>query len=140
MDLLETIRRGYHALGLGADEYVRAMLDQRGSDPACWEVRSFELWHSPQPAGEIAALALFEPLPPQYELTQVRVRSWTPNPPRGRLVVDGSCRVRVRGTWEAMDLPSSHVWSFTSGRVRSVRNALEGFELRRVPAGKARPV
>jgi hypothetical protein len=42
--------------------------------------------------------------------------------------------VRVRGTWEAVELPFSHVWSFAGGRVQSVHNVLEGFELRRLPA------
>jgi hypothetical protein len=35
MDPFEPIRRGYHALGLGADADVRAMLDQSGPEPAC---------------------------------------------------------------------------------------------------------
>jgi hypothetical protein len=137
MDLFEPIRRGYHALGLGADEDVRSMLDQSGPDPARWEVHPFGLWQRSRPTGEVAALALFGPLPAQYELMGVRVSSWTPYLRRGRLVVGGSFRVRVRGSWEAVELPFTHVWSFAGGRVHSVYNVLEGFELRRVPAAQS---
>ena len=134
MDLFEPIRRGYHALGLGADEDVRAMLDQSGPEPACWEVHGFSLRHRSRPAGEVAALALFGRLPPQFELVRVQVTTWLPDVRHARLVVGGHFRVRLRGTWEALELPFSHVWSFASGRVQSMHNVLEGFELRRLPA------
>ena len=135
MDLFEPIRRGYRALGLGADEDVRAMFDQSGPEPACWEVHRFTLRHRSRPAGEVAALALFGRLPPQFELVRVQVRSWSPSERHARLVVGGSYRVRVRGTWEALELPFSHVWSFAGDHVQSVTNVLEGLELRRLPAG-----
>ena len=134
MDVFEPIRRGYHALGLGADEDVRAMLDQSGSEPARWEVHSLDLRVRSRPAGEVAALDLFGRLPAQYELVSVQVRSWSPNERRARLVVGGRYRVRVRGTSEAFDLPFSHVWSFANGRVKDVHSVTEGFELRRLPA------
>ncbi len=134
MDLLEPIRRGYHALGFGADEDVRAMLDQSGPEPACWEVHRFSLRRRSRPAGEVAALALFGGLPPQFELVRVLVTTWLPDARHGRLVVGGHYRLRVRGTWEAVELPFSHVWSFAGERVQSVTNVLEGFELRRLPA------
>jgi hypothetical protein len=134
MDLLEPIRRGYHALGLGADEDVRAMLDQSGPEPACWEVHRFSLRRRSRPAGEVAALALFGGLPPQFELVRVQVTTWLPDARRARLVVGGHFRLRVRGTWESVELPFSHVWSFAGDRVQSVTNVLEGFELRRLPA------
>ena len=134
MDLFEPIRRGYRALGLGADEDVRAMLEQSGPEPACWEVHVFGFRRRSRPAGEVAALALFGRLPSQFELVRVRVTSWSPDERHARLVVGGQFRVRVRGTWEAFELPFGHVWSFAGGRVQSVYNVLEGFELRRLPA------
>ena len=136
MDAFEPIRRGYHALGFGADADVLGMLDQGGSEPACWEVHSLDARRvRSRPAGEVAALDLFGRLPAQFELANVQVRSWSPNERRARLVVGGSYRVRVRGTQEAYDLPFSHVWSFANGRVKDVLNLTEGFELRRLPAG-----
>jgi ketosteroid isomerase-like protein len=138
MDFLEPIRRGYVAIGLGADEDVRAMLDQSGAEPASWEVRRFSLRRRSRPAGEVAALALFGNVPPQFELVRVRVTTWLPDERGARLVVGGHFRVRVRGTWETVELPFSHVWSFADGRVQSVHNVLEGFELRRLPAALSR--
>ncbi len=134
MDIFEPIRRGYHALGFGADADVLAMLDQSGPEPACWEVHSLDARMRSRPAGEVAALELFGRLPAQYELVRVQVRSWSTNERHARLVVGGSYRVRVRGTSEAFDLPFSHVWSFANGRVKDVRSLTEGFELRRRPA------
>lgn len=135
MDIFEPIRRGYHALGLGADADVLAMLDQDGPEPACWEIHSLDARRvRSRPAGEVAALALFGGLPAQFELVGVQVRSWTANERHARLAVGGSYRVRVRGTAETFDLAFSHVWSFANGRPKEVRNLTEGFELRRLPA------
>ena len=137
--ILERIRRGYHALGLGADADVLAMLDQAGPEPACWEIHSLDIRRvRSRPAGEVAALDLFGALPPQYELVGARVRSWTPNERRARLVVAGSFRVRLRDTTETFELPFSHVWSFANGRVKDVLNVGEGFELRRLRASAGR--
>jgi len=132
MDIFEPIRRGYHAIGFGADADVLAMFDQDGPDPACWEVRGLDVRVRSRPAGEVAALALFGRLPEQYELVGAQVRSWAPNERRARLAVGGRYRVRLRGTSEAFDLPFSHVWSFVNGRVKEVRSLTEGFELRRL--------
>ena len=137
-DIFEPVRRGYSALGLGADSDVLAMLDQGGPEPACWEIRSLDVRRvRSRPAGEIAALALFGGLPSQFELASVQVRTWSPNVRHARLVVGGTYRVRIRGTAETLDLPFSHVWSFANDRVQDVRNLAEGFELRRLPAGAA---
>ncbi len=133
MDIFEPIRRGYHALGFGADADVLDMLDQSGPLPACWEIHSLDARMRSRPAGEVAALDLFGDLPAQYELVNVEVRTWKPNERRARLVVGGRYRVRVRGTTEAFDLPFGHVWSFVNGRVKDVRSLTEGFELRRLP-------
>jgi len=134
-DIFEPVRRGYSALGLGADSDVLAMLDQGGPEPACWEIRSLDFRRvRSRPAGEVAALALFGGLPSQFELAGVQVRTWSPNVRHARLVVGGSYRVRIRGTAETLDLPFSHVWSFANDRVNDVRNLAEGFELRRLPA------
>ena len=72
--------------------------------------------------------------PAQFELVQVRVTSWEPDARHSRLAVGGHFRLRVRGTWEAVELPFGHVWSFADGRVASVHNVLDSFELRRLLA------
>jgi hypothetical protein len=131
MDVLELIRRGYRALGLGAADDVLAMFDQLGGDPERWVVRDFGMFGGEQPAEEVAALSLFGGLPPHFELAGVTVRSWSLNRRQTRLMVSGHYRVRVRGTWEGMELPFSHVWSLIDGRVTSVLNVLDGVELRR---------
>jgi ketosteroid isomerase-like protein len=132
MDDLEPIRRGYHALGLGADRDVLAMLDQDGPGPACWEIHRFGLWGRRRPAGEVAALALFGPTPPGYELAGVQIATWDPDDRTGRLVVDGRFRLRRHGSWDSIELPFSHVWSFKDGRVDSVFNVIQTFEVRRL--------
>ena len=134
MDIFEPIRRGYHALGFGADVDVLDMLDQSGPEPACWEVHRLGFLGHSRPAGEVAAQDLFGRLPEQYELVRVQVTSWSPNERRQSLVVGGRYRVRIRGTWEAFELPFTHIWSFANGRVKDVLNLTEGFELRRLPA------
>ena len=138
MDVFEPVRRGYHALGFGADVDVLGMLDQNGPEPACWEVHSLDVRRvRSRPAGAVAALNLFAGFPAQFELVGAHVRTWSPNVRHASLVVAGSYRVRIRGTVETLDLPFSHVWSFANGRVKDVRNLAEGFELRRLPAGAA---
>ena len=137
MDIFEPIRRGYHAIGFGADADVLAMLEQDGPEPVCWEVHALDMRVRSRPAGEVAALALFGRLPEQYELVGVQVRSWRPNERHARLAVGGRYRVRLRGTHEAFDLPFSHIWSFVNGRVKDVRSLTEGFELRRLPAAES---
>jgi hypothetical protein len=134
MDIFEPIRRGYHAMGFGADADVLGMLDQSGPEPVCWEIHSLDARVRSRPAGEVAALDLFGRFPAQYELVRVQVRSWSPSERHARLAVGGVYRLRLRGTAEAFDLPFSHVWSFVDGRVKEVRSLTEGFELRRLPA------
>ena len=131
MDVLELIRRGYRALGLGAADDVLAMFDQLRGEPESWVVRDFGMFGGEEPADEVAAFSLFGGLPPHFELAGVTVRGWSFNRRHDRLMVSGRYRVRVRGTWEGMDLPFSHVWSFADGRVTSVLNVLDGVELRR---------
>jgi ketosteroid isomerase-like protein len=135
MDIFERVRRGYRALGFGADADVLAMLDQDGPEPACWEIHSLDVRRvRSRPAREVAALDLFGGFPAQYELIGVQVRSWAPNERRQRLGVVGTYRLRLRGTAETLDIPFSHFWSFNDGRVKEVRNLTEGYELRRRPA------
>jgi hypothetical protein len=131
MDVLELIRRGYHALGLGADDDVLAMFDQLGLEPAQWIVRDVGMFGASRPAGEVVALDLFAGLPPHFELVGVKLQGWNPNRRQTRLSVSGRFRVRVRGTWEGMDLPFMHVWSFVNGRVDNVFSVLDGVELKR---------
>jgi len=132
MEVFELIRRGYRALGLGAAADVLAMFDQLGGDPEAWVVRDLSAFGGEHPAGEVAALSLFGGLPSHFELAGVTLRGWALNRRGTRLMVSGHYRVRVRGTWEGMELPFSHVWSFVDGRVTSVLNVLDGVELRRV--------
>jgi ketosteroid isomerase-like protein len=131
MDVLEVIRRGYRALGLGAADDVLAMFDQLGGEPESWVVRDLGMFGGEKPADEVAAFSLFGGLPSHFELAGVTVRGWSTNRRQTRLMVSGHYRVRVRGTWEGMELPFSHVWSFVDGRVTSVLNVLDGVELRR---------
>ncbi len=115
MDIFEPIRRGYRALGFGADADVLAMLDQDGPEPACWEIRSLDIRRArSRPAGEVAALDLFGPLPAQFELVGARVRSWSQNERRARLAVTGSYRVRCARPWRPSSCPSA-----TCGRSRT---------------------
>ena len=132
--MYEPIRRGYHAFGLGADEDVRGMLDQDGPEPARWEIHRFGLWDHHRPAPEVAALAIFGPLPPGFEVAGVRIETWDPDERTQRLVVDGMTRVRKQGGWDTFELPFSHVWSFADGRVDNVYNVLQSFEVRRLPS------
>jgi hypothetical protein len=133
VDVYEPIRRGYHALGLGADADVRAMFEQDEPEPACWELHRWGLWGRHQLAPEVAALAIFGPIPPGYEIAGARIDTWDPDERTGRLVVDGIVRIRPNGSWDAAELPFSHVWSFKAGHVDSVLNVLDGFEVRRLP-------
>jgi ketosteroid isomerase-like protein len=138
MDLFEPIRRGYHAIGLGADADVLGMLDQDGPDPARWEIHVLDVRRGrSRPAGAVAVLDLFGDLPEQFELVGAQVRSWAPNERHARLVVGGVYRLRLRGTQEAFDLPFTHVWSFAEGRVKDVLSLTEGLELRRLLAAGA---
>ena len=131
MDVLELIRRGYRALGLGAAEDVLAMFDQLGGEPESWVVHDFGMFGGEAPADDVAAFSLFGGFPPHFGLAGVTVRGWSLDRRHDRLMVSGHYRVRVRGTWEGMELPFSHVWSFADGRVTSVVNVLDGVELRR---------
>ena len=76
MDVLELIRRGYRALGLGADEAVLAMFDQLGRRPACWVVRDFIDSGRDYPSREVVALDLFGGIPPHFEVIGVEPRTW----------------------------------------------------------------
>ena len=52
MDVQELIKRGYRALGLGADDDVLAMFDQLGGEPAHWAVYAAGAFGRRHPAGE----------------------------------------------------------------------------------------
>jgi len=131
MEVFEFIRRGYRALGLGASDEVLAMFDQVGDRPARWVIRDLNVFGGDHPADDVAAFSLFGGLPPHFELVGVNLSGWRQNRRLTRLVVSGRFRVRVRGTWEGMDLPFTHVWSFKDGCVTTVYSVLDGTELRR---------
>lgn len=133
MDVLELIKRGYAALGLGVDRDVLAMFDQLDGEPARWTVRRLD-GPFERPSREVAALELFPGLPPQYEIIAVEAENWKLDRRHEVLTVSGHYRTRPRGTWDVFSLPFVHVWSIGGGRVQRVLNALDGVELRRRPA------
>jgi hypothetical protein len=137
MDAQELIKRGYRALGLGADDDVLAMFDQLGDEPVDWVVYELTGLGRPHPAGDVVALELFGGLPPQFELIGVEPRTWAGNRRQTMLTVTGHFRVRLRGTWEVMALPFTHIWKLANGRVDAVVSLLDGVELRRRAPARA---
>lgn len=134
MDTLELIKRGYRALGLGADRDVLAMFDQLGRRPARWVVHDMRLFGRDYPARDVVALDLFGGMPAQYEVVGVEPRTWQLNRRETRLTVSGRFRVRLRGSWEVLVLPFAHVWYLAGGHVDRVVSLLDGVELRRLAA------
>ena len=137
MDAQELIQRGYRALGLGADDDVLAMFDQRGGEPALWVVYELGAFGRRHPAGDIVAMELFGGLPSHFEVIGVEPRTWTVNRRQTRLTVTGHFRVRPRGSWEVLVLPFTHIWAFPGGRVDKVVSLLDGVELRRLEPARA---
>ena len=137
MDVQELIRRGYRGLGLGADDDVLAMFDQRGGEHAEWVVYQLSAFGRHRPAGEVVALDLFAGVPSHFDVIGVEPRTWAFNRRRTRLTVTGHFRVRPRGTWEVMVLPFTHIWEFAGGRIDSVVSLLDGVELRRLAPARA---
>ena len=76
MDAEEVIKRGYRALGLGADDDVLAMFDQRGGEPALWMVYDLGVFGGRRPAGDVVAMELFAGLPSHFEVIGVEPRAW----------------------------------------------------------------
>ena len=134
MDTLELIKRGYRALGLGADRDVLAMFDQVGRQPARWVVHDMHLFGRDHPARDVVALDLFGGMPAQFEVVGVEPRTWQLNRRETRLTVSGRFRVRLRGSWEVLVLPFAHVWYLGGGHVDRVVSLLDGVELRRLAA------
>ena len=132
MDVIELIRRGYHAFGPGAPSDVLAMFDQNGREPSQWVVRDIIDSGKDYPTREVVALDLFGGIPPHYEVLSVEPEQWRVNSDRTRLVVTGHFRTRPRGTWDVFVLPFAHVWWIGGGRVEKVLSFLDGVELRRV--------
>ena len=56
---------------------------------------------------------------------------------RTRLTVIGRSRVRVRGSWEALALPLTHIWRIPGGRVEKVVSLRDGVEPRRLAPAPA---
>jgi hypothetical protein len=137
MDAEERIRRGYHALGLGADDDVLAMFDQLGGEPASWVVYQLSAFGRRYPRGGVVAMELFSDLPSHFELTGVQPLTWSMNRRRTRLTVSGRYRARIVGTWEVLALPFTHIWHLSSGQVDRVVSVLDGVELRRLAPAKA---
>ena len=138
MDAEELIKRGYRALGLGADDDVLAMFDQPGGEHSDWMVYEMGGFGRRHPASDVVAMELFAGLPSHYELIGVQPRTWTVDRRHSRLTVSGHFRVRPRGSWEVVVLPFSHIWNFAGGRVDKVASLLDGIEIRRLaPASVA---
>ena len=132
MDVQELIKRGYRALGLGADGDVLAMFDQLGGEPAAWTLCELSAFGRRRPASDVAALDLFGGLPSHFDVIGADPKAWSMNRRQTKLTVTGHFRVRPRGTWEVMVLPFTHIWSIADGRVDSVVSLLDGVELRRL--------
>ena len=62
----ELIKRRYRVLGLGADDDVLAMFDQRGGEPADWVVYELGAFDRRHPASDIVAMELFGDLPSHF--------------------------------------------------------------------------
>jgi hypothetical protein len=63
VDAHELMKRGYRALGLGANDDVLAMFDQRGGEPADWAVYELGACGRRHPASGVVAMELFGGLP-----------------------------------------------------------------------------
>ena len=137
MDVQELIKRGYRALGLGADDDVLALFDQLGGEPALWEVYELGAFGRRHPAGDVVAMELFGGLPSHFEVIGVDPRTWSMNRRSTRLTVTGRYRVRPRGSWEVLALPFTHIWHFTGGRVKKVLSLLDGVEIQRLAPARA---
>ena len=137
MDVQELIKRGYRALGLGADDDVLALFDQLGGEPADWAVYDMGAFGRSRPAGDVVAMELFGGLPSHFEVIGVELRTWSMNRRRTKLTVIGRYRARVRGTWEVLALPFTHIWHIPSGRVEKVVSVLDAVEIRRLAPGRA---
>jgi hypothetical protein len=149
-DTLERIRRGYHALGLGAHRDVVAMfegeaLDREGGEWVVIDLVDGHRYASREPV----AMDLFGGLPPHWQLVGVDVEHWRRGPWRRfsgfgpavegveSLVVSGHYRARPRSTdwrWDVERVPFIHVWRLVGARVTSVSNYLDAIEVRRLPA------
>jgi ketosteroid isomerase-like protein len=137
MDVQELIKRGYRALGLGADDDVLALFDQLGGEPADWAVYEMGAFGRSRPAGDVVAMELFGGLPSHFEVIGVELRTWSMNRRRTTVTVIGRYRARVRGTWEVLALPFTHIWHIPNGRVDKVVSLLDGVEIRRLAPARA---
>ncbi|HEY5386692.1 MAG TPA: hypothetical protein VIL79_02205 [Thermoleophilia bacterium] len=137
MDVEELIKRGYRALGLGADDDVLAMFDQLDGECAEWAVYELSAFGRHHPAGDIVAMELFGGLPAHFEVVGVEPTTWTANRRQTKVAVSGRFRVRPRGSWEVMALPFTHIWDIAHGRIDSVVSLLDGVELRRLSTARA---
>jgi hypothetical protein len=131
MDVLERIRRGYHAVGPGSPRAMLAMFHQEEAGAPQWVVydvgdtgRVFE-------SRDVVALDLFGGLPAHWELTGVDLRIWDFHERRSRLVVGGRFHSRPRGTWERIPIPFLHIWTVSGDQVLSVFDYFAGIEVRR---------
>jgi hypothetical protein len=136
MEAVELLKRGYRALGLGADRDVLAMFGQgrEGPEPR-WVVVDLTGAGRPWPSRRIVAHDLFGGLPPQWELVGVDVDRWLVK--AERVVVSGHYRARpaaARQRWEVVRVPFAHIWTLSGGRAERVVSYLDGVELRRSPA------
>jgi hypothetical protein len=130
MDVLERIKRGYRAIGPGAPRDLLAMFHQEQRDPPRWVIDESGHLHATR---DVVAMDLFAGgMPEQWEVVGVELRVWDFHQQRGRLVVGGRFRARLRGTWEVMPLPFIHVWSFADDQVKTVFDYFAGVEVRRL--------
>ncbi len=136
-DLVESVRRLYHTVGLGACRDVLAVFGQEspGSD-AGWVVRDLIDSGQVHPARDVVALDLFGGVPPHFEVIGVEPEDWRQDGSGRVLVVTGHFRTRPRGGWDVIRLPFAHVWRFGDEGVESVVSYLDGVEVRRTRSGR----
>ena len=89
MDVLERIRRGYHAVGPGAPSAVLAMFHQEEDDAPEWVVHDVGDSGRVFASRDVVAMDLFGGLPGHWELTGIDLRMWDFYERRSRLVVGG---------------------------------------------------
>ena len=131
MNVLERIRRGYHAVGPGAPRAVLAMFHQEEDDAPEWVVHDIGDTGRVFESRDVVALDLFGGLPAHWEITGTDLRIWDFYERRSRLVVGGRFHSRPRGTWEMVPIPFLHIWTVSGDQVVSVMDYFAGIEVRR---------
>jgi len=127
-DVVERVRRAYRGLGPGLGPTASALFDQGDGGNGLWlrlAPRSQRLLR----AADLSSTDLFV-LPPAWEVTEVVPRRVVTG--RDRVTVSGFMRCRPRGgSWEKVQVPFLHSWTFCGDRIQGFQSVLDEVELRR---------